>query len=61
MIKWIVVIDRRFYPSVQNFAAKADALAAFNEALTEHDPDGKHEGRVYWAEVVGDEPIRTHY
>lgn len=58
---WIVVIDRPYYPSVQSFDVKADALAAFDEALTEDVLDGRYPGRVYWAEVVGDEPIRTDH
>ncbi len=51
--RWIVVVDRPYYPSVSDEVDNlADALAtARSEADDDNDPDGIHDNRVIVAKV----------
>lgn len=61
-MKYAVVIDRPYYPSVQLFETLAEARKrAYELAESENDPNGHYEGHVYVMAVKVDLKIKTSY
>jgi hypothetical protein len=60
---WVVFIDRPYYPSVEGeYATEAEASAAAHKlAAEEAAEDGKHDSKVYVAQVIKVLPIKTHF
>lgn len=61
---WLLVIDRQYYPSVEEFDSKAGAEQARDEFLADtgiNDEYSQYDGAVYVAEVAEKTPVRTDH
>lgn len=60
--RWIVGFDRPYYPSVEEFDNRDDAVAAYQQIITsEHEPDGDRDAKVWLAKVEESQEMRTWY
>lgn len=58
---WLVVIDRPYYPSVEEFETREQAEEAAREVAAEEDTGGTYTGMVYVAEVLSRQSVKTDH
>lgn len=60
-LKWIVGIQRPFYPEVEIFTNEIEADEQYKELLEENESEGAYESYVFKAIIVQKQDIKTDY